>query len=229
MAGQPGRQGRKAGAALVAQRQEQAQADGVSGKTTSQMPRSPAYLTEVGKKEWTRMGKMLRENNLLTDHSLTALAAYCSAYARHVEAEQQLNGPMGYCPSCWDLAKGKEITGTPCTTVPRSHLECPFGKMVRGRMGGFTSSPWTPQNKQALVEVRGFLAEYGFTPATAWRLPRAPTLPPARPTNGNGRSPGQPAKDPRAMLEKKPEPKPTKKKRTKKTTKVEKAHCDTGH
>ena len=88
-------------------------------------------------------------------------------------------------------------------------------------MGGFTSSPWVPQNKQALVEVRGFLAEYGFTPATAWRLPRTPTPPPARHTNGNGRSPGQTAKDPRAMLQKEPEPKLTKK-RTKKKTKVEK-------
>ncbi len=222
MGGQPGKQGRKPGAALVAERQGQAQADGVSGTTPERMPNAPTYLTEVGKKEWTRMGRMLRANKLLTDHSLTALAAYCSAYARHVEAEEMLNGPVGYCPSCWDLAKGKEIDNTACTQVPRSHMELPFGKMVKGRMGGFTSSPWVAQNKQALVEVRGFLAEYGFTPATAWRLPRAPTPTPARHTNGNGRSPDQPAKDPRAMLQKGPDPKPVKKKRTKKKTKVEK-------
>ena len=41
------------------------------------------------------MGRLLREAGLLTTLDTTALAAYCTAYARHMEAESMLQGPPG--------------------------------------------------------------------------------------------------------------------------------------
>ena len=38
------------------------------------MPYSPGYLTDVGKKEWTRMGRFLRDKGLLTETETLAFS-----------------------------------------------------------------------------------------------------------------------------------------------------------
>jgi phage terminase small subunit len=203
-------------------RWDEAEEAGQTGLLYIKMPNAPSYLDAEAKREWSRMGHLLIEAGRLTAHSTTALAAYASAWGRHVEAELNLGGPSNKCPACWDLVKGKDIQGSSCEAY--SHLECKFGKVLKNRLGGVSSSPWVAQNKGALVEVRMYLAEFGMTPATAGKLPR-PQLP-ARPTNhtnGNGGQPAAPAKDPRAILHPEvavPDPpaakkKPAKKKATK--------------
>ncbi|MCC7424457.1 MAG: phage terminase small subunit P27 family [Planctomycetaceae bacterium] len=56
----------------------------------SAMPDCPEYLDDVAKAEWFRTAAVLREMGLLTRADRTALAAYCVAYARWVEAEAQV-------------------------------------------------------------------------------------------------------------------------------------------
>lgn len=51
-------------------------------------PSPPDYLTDVGKKEWRRVGKLLSALQVLTDSDLTALAAYCDAYSRWLDARK---------------------------------------------------------------------------------------------------------------------------------------------
>lgn len=54
------------------------------------LPRAPAYLNAEAKREWRRMGGRLYNIGLVTEIDETALAAYCAAWARWVEAERQL-------------------------------------------------------------------------------------------------------------------------------------------
>ena len=56
----------------------------------ARMPFAPSYLTEVGKKEWRRMGKKLFKAGLLTEIDLTAFAAYCQHYENWVDATGQV-------------------------------------------------------------------------------------------------------------------------------------------
>lgn len=54
------------------------------------MPECPEYLDDVAKAEWFRTAAVFREMGLLTPADRTALAAYCVAYSRWVEAEAQV-------------------------------------------------------------------------------------------------------------------------------------------
>ena len=58
------------------------------------LPRCPAHLTEVARKEWRRLAKPLFDMGVLSVTDRAALAAYCQAWARWVEAEEHLQkGP----------------------------------------------------------------------------------------------------------------------------------------
>jgi phage terminase small subunit len=54
------------------------------------MPRCPAHLALVAKAEWRRVARTLHAMGVLTSIDRAALAAYCQAYTRWVEAEQKL-------------------------------------------------------------------------------------------------------------------------------------------
>lgn len=51
------------------------------------MPDCPAYLDDVARDEWQRTGEVLSQMGLLSLADRTALAAYCTAYSRWVQAE----------------------------------------------------------------------------------------------------------------------------------------------
>jgi P27 family predicted phage terminase small subunit len=57
----------------------------------SALPRCPAHLSDVARKEWRRLATPLHEAGILTLADRAALAAYCQAYARWVEAEEKLS------------------------------------------------------------------------------------------------------------------------------------------
>lgn len=48
----------------------------------------PSFLSRYAKKEWKRIAPLLLKNKLLTDADVSALAAYCQAYHRWIEAEK---------------------------------------------------------------------------------------------------------------------------------------------
>jgi len=54
------------------------------------LPRCPAHLSDVARKEWRRLATPLHAAGILTLADRAALAAYCQAYARWVEAEERL-------------------------------------------------------------------------------------------------------------------------------------------
>lgn len=54
------------------------------------LPRCPAHLDRVARNEWRRLATPMFEAGVLTLADRAALAAYCQAYARWVEAEEKL-------------------------------------------------------------------------------------------------------------------------------------------
>ena len=71
------------------------------------LPRCPAHLTDVARKEWRRLAKPLYDMGVLSVTDRAALAAYCQAWARWVEAEEH-------------LAKGPPLVKTPSGYVQQS-------------------------------------------------------------------------------------------------------------
>lgn len=65
----------------------------------------PAHLEGEAATEWKRITKELKDAGLLTQLDVTALAAYCQAWARWVEAETQLkkHGPVVKSPSGYPI------------------------------------------------------------------------------------------------------------------------------
>jgi P27 family predicted phage terminase small subunit len=55
--------------------------------TAAGIPDCPDFLDAIAKEEWNRCVKVLAEMNVLTKADRSALAAYCVAYSRWVEAE----------------------------------------------------------------------------------------------------------------------------------------------
>ena len=54
------------------------------------LPKPPAHLSDEAKKEWRRAGKLLFDMGLVSELDRAALAAYCAAWGRWVEAEAAL-------------------------------------------------------------------------------------------------------------------------------------------
>ncbi len=128
-------------------------------KTSAKAPKSPAFLSENAKKEWKRVAPVLHEMGLLTEVDVAALAVYCQAYARWMEAEKTLaeegttftteKGYVGAHPAisiakqCWATIKqfAAEFGLTPSArgrmTLPEpDQEEDPFeGYMKRGAGG----------------------------------------------------------------------------------------------
>lgn len=83
----------------------------------SSLPRCPAHLDTVAQKEWRRLATPMFEAGILTLADRAALAAYCQAYARWVEAEERLKEtpallktPSGYVQqSPWLTVANKQM------------------------------------------------------------------------------------------------------------------------
>lgn len=82
------------------------------------LPRCPAHLNDLARKEWRRLATPLHEAGLLTLADRAALAAYCAAYARWVEAEEHLSKgpPLIKTPSGY-------VQQSPWLTVANKQLE----------------------------------------------------------------------------------------------------------
>ena len=81
------------------------------------LPTCPAHLSPTAKAEWKRLARSLNGVGLLTQADRAALAAYCQAYGRWVEAERQLaetptllRTPSGYVQqSPWLTVANKQL------------------------------------------------------------------------------------------------------------------------
>lgn len=81
------------------------------------LPRCPAHLNPVARKEWRRLAPVLHSVGVLTIADRTALAVYCQSYSRWVEAEEKLAAtpmllktPSGYVQqSPWLSVANKQM------------------------------------------------------------------------------------------------------------------------
>ena len=81
------------------------------------IPNCPAHLSPTAKAEWRRLTRQLVEVGVMTELDRGALAAYCQAYGRWVEAERNLREtpmllrmPSGYIQqSPWLTIANKQI------------------------------------------------------------------------------------------------------------------------
>src|SRR4051794_18536415 len=73
------------------------------GMPVPKLPPCPPHLRDEARKEWFRTGRKLLSFGLVTEIDVAALAVYCQAWGRWVEAEDQLHkfgtvikSPNGY-------------------------------------------------------------------------------------------------------------------------------------
>ncbi|PWE30007.1 phage terminase small subunit P27 family [Maritimibacter sp. 55A14] len=82
------------------------------------LPRCPAHLSEVAHKEWRRLATPMHEAGILTLADRAALAAYCQAWARWVEAEEKLAAT----PALLKTPNG-HVQQSPWLTVANKQME----------------------------------------------------------------------------------------------------------
>lgn len=112
-------------------------------------PRCPAHLSEAARKEWRRLATPLHEAGILTLADRAALAAYCQAWARWVEAEEKLaktpsllktpNGHVQQSPWLTVANKQMELMGRymselGLTPVARSRVDMVEGAQAKDRV-----------------------------------------------------------------------------------------------
>jgi P27 family predicted phage terminase small subunit len=93
------------------------QAGTLAGAPLGALPRCPSHLCAVARKEWRRLATPLHAAGILSLADRGALAAYCQAWARWVEAEQKLKEtpmlirtPSGYAQqSPWLSIANKQL------------------------------------------------------------------------------------------------------------------------
>jgi P27 family predicted phage terminase small subunit len=111
-------------------------------------PTCPSHLCPSAKAEWKRLATQLTVLRILTELDRAALAAYCQAYGRWVEAERKLQET----PMLLKLPSGY-VQQNPWLTIANKQLELmhkyltEFGlsPVARSRvsLAGAGSKPWT--------------------------------------------------------------------------------------
>lgn len=111
-------------------------------------PTCPSHLCPPAKAEWKRLATQLTVLRILTELDRAALAAYCQAYGRWVEAERKLHET----PMLLKLPSGY-VQQNPWLTIANKQLELmhkyltEFGlsPVARSRvsLAGAGSKPWT--------------------------------------------------------------------------------------
>lgn len=111
-------------------------------------PTCPQHLSGAAKYEWRRIAPELEKLGLLSQIDRAALAAYCSAYGRWVEAENQLK----------KLALMSPQTKGLLYKTPNDNL---------------IINPLVRISKDSLEFMHRYLVEFGMTPASRTRITTA--------------------------------------------------------
>lgn len=107
------------------------------------MPDCPSHLSDRARREWARTGPILNRIGLLTEADKAAFAAYCVAYARWADAEEQLikHGLLVKYPS--KVAEGQFV---------------------------LQQSPMLGIANRSMDQMKSFLSEMGMTPSSRSRI-----------------------------------------------------------
>lgn len=85
-------------------------------KPSAAIPQCPDFLSPIARAEWQRITEQLSVLGLVSELDRAALAAYCVAYGRWVEAEEQLRqfGPIYKSPRSYlQIAKDRPADTEP--------------------------------------------------------------------------------------------------------------------
>jgi P27 family predicted phage terminase small subunit len=111
----------------------------------SVLPSPPPHLGDEAKVEWGRISEELYRLGLLTGVDRTALAAYCQAYARWVQAEKAIA----------KMAEKDQLTG---------------GLMIKTSNGNAIQNPLVGIANKAMADMVRYAAEFGMTPSARSRI-----------------------------------------------------------
>jgi P27 family predicted phage terminase small subunit len=112
-------------------------------------PYAPRYLSAVAQREWGRAAALLMRARVLTEADLTALALYCDAYGRWIEARAKL------------ADQGLVIEA-------RAKLD-ENGLAIMDVKGSY-QNPWLFVANKAHEQMLKLLAEFGMTPSSRTRI-----------------------------------------------------------
>ena len=121
-------------------------------KPRRQLPRCPEFLTGEAQLCWKRTAKELYDAGLMTVIDRDALAMYCKAYARWLDAEEQV------------AKKGVIVV----TNVKRE--KDADGNMVVVGGGNYIQNPWLAIANKAMEQMLKLEAEFGMTPSSRMRV-----------------------------------------------------------
>lgn len=108
-----------------------------------EVPECPAHLSIEAKKEWKRVAPELLKMRIITQLDMAALAVYCQAYAKWVDAEQKIK----------ELGEAGLIDQTPS--------------------GYKQISVWQQLSSRAIEQMHKWMAEFGMTPANRAKIQQA--------------------------------------------------------
>ncbi len=112
-------------------------------KISPSIPQMPVHLNTYGKKEWQRIAPILAGMGILSEIDMAALAGYCQAYGRWVQAEQNI--------------KKLEKKGSD-------------GILIKTPKGFIMINPYITIADKSLDQMRKFLIEFGMTPSSRSRI-----------------------------------------------------------
>ena len=123
--------------------------NGHEPKPSAARPTCPSHLSPTAKAEWKRLAGGLHRIGLLTQADRTALAAYCQAYGKWVEAEKRL----AETPTLLKMPSGY-IQLSPWVTISNKQMELMVKYMVelgltpssRSRMAGLQEGELSPDD-----------------------------------------------------------------------------------
>lgn len=108
-------------------------------------PTPPVHLSDEAKVEWGRLVAILMQLKLMSQIDRAALAAYCQAYGRWVQAERSLAA----------MAEKDMLTR---------------GLMIKTTGGNLIQNPLVGTANKAMADMMRYAAEFGMTPSARTRL-----------------------------------------------------------
>lgn len=115
------------------------------------IPPAPKHFSKASREEWDRITVELEKLGLLTHIDRGALSIYCTAWGRHVEAENHLR------------AEGLMLIGKPRRKVSADGT-------VEETEGGPYQNPWMAISNRAIETMHSMLGEFGLSPSTRSRM-----------------------------------------------------------
>lgn len=112
------------------------------------LPAPPPELNDDAKVEWGRVAEELYKIGLLTGVDRAALAAYCQAYGRWMQAERAII----------EMAKRDPVTGA---------------LMVKTTNGNAIQNPLIGTANKAMGDMVRYASEFGMTPSARSRIQAA--------------------------------------------------------